>query len=45
MGKIQLKPVITMRIPLEEWREAFDRLDAKEEIKVLMYPNNRYLNQ
>lgn len=45
MGKIQLKPVITMRIPLKEWREAFDRLEAMKGIKVLMYPNNRYLNQ
>jgi threonine dehydrogenase-like Zn-dependent dehydrogenase len=44
MGKIQLKPIITMRIPLEAWREGFERLEAKKETKVLMYPNEKYLN-
>jgi len=43
MGKIQLEPIITRRIRLEEWREAFERLEAKEEIKVMMYPNEKYM--
>jgi L-iditol 2-dehydrogenase len=43
MGKIQLEPIITSRIPLEGWREAFERLEAKQEIKVMIYPNPRYM--
>jgi len=43
MGKIQLEPIITQRIRLEEWREAFERLEAKQEIKVIMYPNEKYM--
>ena len=43
MGKIQLEPIVTSHIPLEGWREAFERLEAKQEIKVMMYPNERYM--
>jgi threonine dehydrogenase-like Zn-dependent dehydrogenase len=45
MGKIQLKPVITMRIPLEEWREGLERLEAKDEIEVMICPNKKYLDR
>ena len=43
MGKIKLEPIVTRRIRLEEWREAFERLEAKQEIKVMMYPNEEYM--
>ena len=43
MGKIKLDPIITGRIRLEEWREAFERLEIKQEIKVMMYPNEKYM--
>ena len=43
MGKIQLEPIITQRIRLEEWREAFERLEARQEIKVMIYPNEKYM--
>jgi threonine dehydrogenase-like Zn-dependent dehydrogenase len=43
MGKIQLAPIVTRRIPLEDWREAFERLEAKQEIKVMIYPNQKYV--
>jgi L-iditol 2-dehydrogenase len=43
MGKIQLEPIVTRRIRLEEWRDAFDALEAKQEIKVMMYPNEKYM--
>jgi L-iditol 2-dehydrogenase len=43
MGKIQLAPIVTRYIPLEDWREAFERLEAKQEIKVMMYPNAKYM--
>ncbi len=43
MGKVQLRPVITSRIGLAGWRSAFERLERKEEIKVMIYPNEQYL--
>jgi L-iditol 2-dehydrogenase len=43
MGKIQLEPIVTSHVPLEGWREAFERLEAKQEIKVMMYPNEKYM--
>ena len=39
MGKIDLEPIVTRRIALEEWRDAFEALERKEEIKVMVYPN------
>ncbi len=43
MGKIELEPMITRNITLEEWRDAFEALEAKQEIKVMMYPNEKYM--
>lgn len=43
MGKIELEPIVTGHIHLEGWREAFERLEAKQEIKVMMYPNEKYM--
>jgi L-iditol 2-dehydrogenase len=43
MGKIDLKPIVTRNIRMEEWREAFEALEAKQEIKVMMYPNEEYM--
>ena len=43
MGKVKLAPIITRRIRLEEWRDAFERLERKDEIKVMLYPNEKYL--
>ena len=43
MGKIRLEPIITRNITLEEWRDAFEALEAKKEIKVMMYPNGKYM--
>lgn len=42
MGKVKLASIITSRIRLEDWREAFERLERKEEIKVMIYPNEKY---
>ena len=39
MGKIDLKPIVTRTIVMEEWRDAFEALEAKREIKVMMVPN------
>lgn len=43
MGKIELEPMITRNIRLEEWRDAFECLEEKKEIKVMMYPNEKYM--
>lgn len=42
MGTIDLKPMITRNITLDEWRDAFEALEAKQEIKVMVYPNEKY---
>ena len=43
MGKIHMEPIVTRHIGLEGWREAFGRLEAKQELKVMIYPNEKYL--
>jgi threonine dehydrogenase-like Zn-dependent dehydrogenase len=43
MGKIDLEPIVTRSITLDQWREAFEALEEKREIKVMMYPNEKYL--
>jgi L-iditol 2-dehydrogenase len=43
MGTMQLEPIVTRRIGMEEWREAFEALETKREIKVMMYPNPKYM--
>jgi threonine dehydrogenase-like Zn-dependent dehydrogenase len=39
MGTIDLEPIVTRRIALEAWRDAFEALERKEEIKVIIQPN------
>jgi threonine dehydrogenase-like Zn-dependent dehydrogenase len=43
MGKIDLEPMITASITLDQWRDAFEALEAKREIKVMMYPNEEFM--
>lgn len=43
MGKTNQLPLITRRITMEEWRDAFEALERTEEIKVIMYPNEKYM--
>ena len=43
MAKIDLMPIVTRSIAMEEWRDAFEALEAKQEIKVMMYPNEKYV--
>ena len=43
MDKVQLEPIVTSSIPLEGWKDAFHRLEAKEEIKVMIYPNEKHM--
>jgi len=43
MGRLKLAPMISRRIRLEDWRSAFERLEAKQEIKVMIYPNEKYM--
>jgi threonine dehydrogenase-like Zn-dependent dehydrogenase len=43
MGKIDLKPIVTRSITMDDWREAYEALEAKREIKVMMYPNEKHM--
>jgi threonine dehydrogenase-like Zn-dependent dehydrogenase len=36
--KIELAPLISDVLPLTEWKTAFDRLDRKEGMKILLEP-------
>jgi L-iditol 2-dehydrogenase len=42
MGKVQLEPIVTRSIGMDEWRETFEALEKKQEIKVMLYPNPQY---
>jgi L-iditol 2-dehydrogenase len=37
-GKIDLKSVISDKFPLSRWKEAFDKFEAKEGLKILLDP-------
>ncbi len=37
-GKIDVKPLITHKFPLEKWEEGFRLMDLKESLKVLLIP-------
>ena len=41
LGKVDMPKMITKRITLDEWHPAFCDLEAKKEIKVMVYPNPR----
>mgnify|MGYP006279316043 CR=1 FL=1 len=43
MGTMKLTPIITRRIGLDQWRECYEMLERKEEIKVMVYPNEKYM--
>ncbi len=36
-GKIDLKPLITHKMPLSQWKKAFDMCEKQEAVKVLLY--------
>jgi L-iditol 2-dehydrogenase len=42
LGKVRMAATITRRIALEEWEQAFARLEAKQEIKVMIFPNKKH---
>ncbi len=37
-GRVRLNDLISTKLPISEWRTAFDLCEKKEAIKVLMYP-------
>jgi threonine dehydrogenase-like Zn-dependent dehydrogenase len=43
LGKLCMERIVTRSIRLEDWREAFLRLDAKQDIKTMIYPNEKYI--
>ena len=38
-GQVDLHSMISHRVPLEEWKVAFDALESGEAIKALIFPN------
>ncbi len=42
MNKIQLTGLITNHIELEDWQKYFERLEKKQDIKVMIHPNEKY---
>ena len=39
-GAIDLSPLISARLPLTRWQEAFDGVIVKRSIKTLLYPDD-----
>ena len=39
-GRIRLTDLISARLPISEWRTAFELCEDKKGIKVLMYPES-----
>jgi L-iditol 2-dehydrogenase len=39
MDKVDMTKMITKKITLDEWKQAYDDLEANKEIKVMVYPN------
>ncbi len=39
LGKLNLTKMISNKITLEQWHQTFCDLEAKKEIKVIVYPN------
>lgn len=39
LGKVDMTKMITRKITLDEWHDAFNDLENKKEIKVMVYPN------
>ena len=37
-GRIRLNDLVTTKLPISEWRSAFDLCMGKKALKVLMYP-------
>jgi hypothetical protein len=40
-GVVDLRPLITDEIPLEHFEEAFEKLEAGEACKIVVYPGGR----
>ncbi len=38
MGKLDLKPIITHKLPLSEWKKGFELTETREGIKVILIP-------
>jgi len=38
LGKVNVKPIISAKLPLEEWKKGFGMLENKKGLKVLLYP-------
>jgi threonine dehydrogenase-like Zn-dependent dehydrogenase len=39
LGKLDIRRLVTKRIGLDDWERSYNDLEAKREVKVMMYPN------
>jgi threonine dehydrogenase-like Zn-dependent dehydrogenase len=37
-GKVDPRAIVSSRVPITEWKTSFERLEAAEEVKVLLHP-------
>ena len=37
-GRIRLDDLVSAKLPISQWRQAFDLINEKKALKVLMYP-------
>ncbi len=38
LGRIQTEPMLSAIMPITAWREAFERLESQQAVKILLYP-------
>lgn len=43
-GRIDLRPIVSARLPLSDATAAFKRLESREDAKILLLPNSEYVN-
>lgn len=41
-NRVNLKPLMNMEVPLEDWRQGFDAAIKKEKYKIVLLPNNQF---
>lgn len=39
-GRVSVKSLITHKLPIMEWKKAFELMEKQESIKIILYPEN-----
>jgi L-iditol 2-dehydrogenase len=37
-GKVDARAVVSSQVPITDWKESFDKLEAAQEVKILLQP-------